>query len=206
MVQSNDKFSMEERLIMVLHGSSFAMYEASLDKEDYEKYKKGKTEDFSEERMKNLELLDILVRLGFSTDELGTYLYKDVIAEAYERVKDLSRREDMDECRALMSELTNAFSNIYRYVAREWKEMGVKSFHLYIQKSIEAIDENKIDTELSKKIFGSSPDENNYGLQAFQIAAYAAKKYSFDNVDEYKKVAVKKLDNMPGDIVLKCPF
>ena len=36
-------------------------------------------------------------------DELGTYLYKDVIAEAYEKVKDVSRRKDMDKCRDLIA-------------------------------------------------------------------------------------------------------
>ncbi len=46
----------------------------------------------------------------------------------------------------------------------------------------------------------------NYGLQAFQIAAYAAKKYSFDNAEDYKKPLVKKLPNIPDNLKLKDNF
>ena len=84
--------------------------------------------------------------------------------------------------------------------------MGVKTFHLYIEKAIENIDDTKVDVNLSKKIYGENPEELNYGLNAFQIAAYYADKYSFDNTQDYKKVLVKRLANMPNDIVLKYIF
>lgn len=206
MVQAAEKFTDEERLRLVLHGTSFAMYEANEDKENYIKFKNGKADNFSDSTIRDMNLLEILERLGYSMDELGTYLYKDLIAETYEKIKDVSSRNDMDKCRAIMSSLTDAFSGFYRYIAREWKEMGVKSFHLYIQKAISKVSDEAVDMELSKKIFGDNPEEKNYGLQAFQIAAYAAKKYSFDDVEEYKKPLVKKLSNIPDDLKLKDNF
>lgn len=206
MVQAAEKFTEEERLRLVLHGTSFAMYEANKDKENYIKFKNGQTDEFSETTMRDMNLLKILERLGYSIDELGTYLYKDVIAETYEKLKGASSRNDMDRCREIMSSLTDAFSGFYRYIAREWKEMGVKTFHLYIQKAIDGIEYDEVDVELAEKIFGDNPEEQNYGVQAFQIAAYAVKKYSFDNTKEYKRPLVKKLPNMPDNLKLKDNF
>ena len=71
---------------------------------------------------------------------------------------------------------------------------------------IKNMDDTAVNIELSKKIFGDNPEEISYGLQAFQIAAYVAKKYSFDNTKEYKKPLVRRLPNMPDDLVLKDNF
>ena len=203
MIKGVGDLSLEERKISFLQGTSFAMYEANIDKKNYINYKKGETKELSESVMKSMEILEILEKLGYSLDELGTFFYKDVIAEVYEKLKDVSSRNDMQKCRELMSELTDSFSSFYFYIAREWKEVGVKPFHLFIQQAISRIDDKAIDIELSKKIFGENPEESNYGLQAFQIAAYVANKYSYEDVKDYKKPLVKKLSNMPEDIKLK---
>ena len=206
MVQARKYFSDYEELMLIFQGISLAMYEANEDKEKYKLFKQGYTHIFSKAEMNDMQVLWILERLGYSIDELGTYLYKDVIVKAYETINDSSSINNMDQYRVLMTQLSNAFSSFYHYIARECKDMGVKTFHLYIEKAIENIDDTKVDVNLSKKIYGENPEELNYGLNAFQIAAYYADKYSFDNTQDYKKVLVKRLANMPNDIVLKYIF
>ena len=206
MVQAPEKYLDEEKLMMILGGTSYAAYVAYKDKENYLKYSKYEIAEFSKETLRDMMLLEILDKLGYPKNELGTYLYKDLIALVYDKIKDIKSRRDIDKCRALMSDLTNAFSPLYHYIAREDKEMGIKSFHLYIQRAIENIASENIDEDLSKSIFGENPEEKDYGMQAFQIAAYAAEKYECKDVKEYKQPKVKKLQNMPDDIRLKDGF
>lgn len=184
-----------EKLNMLIDGTSYAMFEAHLDKEAYEKSKKGELEEISEIQERDIKILRILEGLGYPMDELGTYLYKDVIAEAYEKVKDVSSRRDMDKCRELMASLNDAYSDFYRWIARDDKEMGVKSFHFYIGEAISKIDDNSIDKELAIKVFGSNPEDLNYGLQAFQLACYASNRYSME--PDFKKPKVMGLSNSP---------
>lgn len=187
-----------EKLNMLIDGTSYAMFEAHLDKEAYEKSKKGELEEISEIQERDIKILRILEGLGYPMDELGTYLYKDVIAEAYEKVKDVSSRRDMDKCRELMASLNDAYSDFYRWIARDDKEMGVKSFHFYIGEAISKIDDNSIDKELAIKVFGSNPEDLNYGLQAFQLACYASDRYSME--PDFKKSKVMGLSNSPKSI------
>ena len=187
-----------EKLNMLIDGTSYAMFEAHLDKEAYEKSKKGKLEEISEIQERDIKILRILEGLGYPMDELGTYLYKDVIAEAYEKVKDVSSRRDMDKCRDLMASLNDAYSDFYRWIARDDKEMGVKSFHFYIGEAISKIDDDSIDKELAIKVFGSNPEDLNYGLQAFQLACYASNRYSME--PDFKKPKVMGLSNSPKSI------
>lgn len=187
-----------EKLNMLIDGTSYAMFEAHLDKEAYEKSKKGELEEISEIQERDIKILRILEGLGYPMDELGTYLYKDVIAEAYEKVKDVSSGRDMDKCRELMASLNDAYSDFYRWIARDDKEMGVKSFHFYIGEAISKIDDNSIDKELAIKVFGSNPEDLNYGLQAFQLACYASNRYSME--PDFKKPKVMGLSNSPKSI------
>ena len=187
-----------EKLNMLIDGTSYAMFEAHLDKEAYEKSKKGELEEISEIQERDIKILRILEGLGYPMDELGTYLYKDVIAESYEKVKDVSSRRDMDKCRDLMASLNDAYSDFYRWIARDDKEMGVKSFHFYIGEAISKIDDDSIDKELAIKVFGSNPEDLNYGLQAFQLACYASDRYSME--PDFKKSKVMGLSNSPKSI------
>ena len=81
---------------------------------------------------------------------------------------------------------------------RTAKEMGVKSFHFYIGEAISKIDDDSIDKELAIKVFGSNPEDLNYGLQAFQLACYASDRYSME--PDFKKSKVMGLSNSPKSI------
>ena len=199
-------FNDYEKLMLLMYGISYAMNEANEDKENYKLYKQGYTRDLSEEEIEGMQVLWVLYKLGYSDDELGTYLYKDVIIKICNRLKNASNKDILDEYNVLISELSDAFSLFYRYAAREDKEMGVKPFHLYIEKAINNINDDAVDKEISMEIYGDNPGELNYGLNALQIAACILDKYSFENTREYKKPLVKRLPNMPDDIGLKIGF
>ncbi|MBE6160219.1 MAG: hypothetical protein E7157_04145 [Lactobacillales bacterium] len=201
MIKNLETLSDKEKLKMILNGSSYAMHVAYSDKEMYEKSKEGKLENIEEYQKRDINILSLLEGLGYPMDELGTYLYKDVIVEVYEIVKDVSKRTDMDKCRDLMKELNDAYSNFYRWIARDDKEMGIASFHLYIEQAISKIDEEAIDQELAIKVFGSNPEDMNYGLQAFQLASYVANHYSMK--PEFNKQKIMSLSNLQKNIKLK---
>lgn len=198
MIKNLVDLSATEKLNMLIDGTSYAMLEAYSDKKAYEKSKKGELDEVSETKERDIKILGILEGLGYPMDELGTYLYKDVIAEAYEKVKDVSSRKDMDKCRDLMTSLNDAYSDFYRWIARDDKEMGVKSFHYYIGDAISKIDENSIDKELAVKVFGSHPEDLNYGLQAFQLACYASNRYSME--PDFERPKILGLSNSPKSI------
>lgn len=187
-----------EKILTMLDSTSFARYEAKKDKENFEKYKKGEYSDSSNNTLNNMKILDLLQRLGYPMEELGTYLLKDVIAEVYNYIQDENGNKDVDKCNSIIKELNNPFSNVYHYIAREWKEIGIKTLHLFIQRAQNRIDYNSIDKELSKNIYGNNLEDKNYGFHAFQIAAYALDKSSYVDTLEYQqpKSKVLKLNNI----------
>ena len=200
-----DEYSFEEKVVMLLHGSSFAVFCANKDRERYEKFKAGEEQELLPGDIKSIEILTILEGLGYPLDELGTYLYKEVIAEVCDSLKGVTgKRDDMDRCRDLLDCLNNGYSAYYVRIAQDYLEMGVESFHLYIQKAIEKINNEAIDWNLSCKIFGPDPMDQNYGLQAFQLATYmlglGVKKQASS---EKHPPRVRKLSTIPDDIYLK---
>ncbi len=205
MAKSKKKNSDEYQLQMILKGTSYAMWEANRDKDNYKKFKKRKVAEFNDNTMQSMNILNILDKLGYPMDELGTYLYKDVINETVYNIEKIAS-DDMDEYKELLNTLNDAYSPLYHYIAREWKEMGVTSFHLFIERAIDKIDDEKVDKELSMKIYGSRPLEQTYGSNAFQLASFYLKKYSFDDTKKYQKPAVKVLSNVPTDVKLKSIF
>jgi len=196
MLKAISEYSEDEKLSMVLCGNDYATYEANIDIGNYKKYLKHETDDFSERTFRDMEILEMLSKLGYPMNELGTYLYKDLISEICEVLKGISSRRDMNICRVLLAKLNDAYSSFYHSIGREWKELGITSFHLYIMEALEEIDYDSVDEDLSRKIYGDEFYDQNYGLHAFKMAAYVLKKYSFSDA-EYKKPIMKKLDNSP---------
>ena len=197
-------------------GTSFALFCAKRDKEYFEKYKEGSLGDMvvkkgtlevkKEDILPSMRTLELLEKLGYPMDELGTYLYKEVIVDVYNDIKDLGKRDDDEKYKAIIAGLQNALSGTYRYIAKEYLEMSTKAFHLYIQKAIILVDFEKSDKELLKKIYGFEPEEIDYGLQAFQLAAFLCGKFSYDKIEECTMPKIKKISNMPGDVRLKYEY
>lgn len=201
MLKRNEEYSQDEKLLMILYGSSFAVFVTNKDRDKYKKFKAGEEQELSESDSKSMNVLSILDRLGYPMEELGTYLYKEVITEICNSLKGITgKRSDMEKCKSILAQLNIGFSQFYYNIAREYLEMGVKTFHLYIQQAIEKINYEKVDLDLSYQIFGANRTEQNYGLQAFQLAAYTL---GFCIEKEVHPPIVKKLSNTPNDIRLK---
>jgi len=182
----------EKTLQSVLNGTSYAVFSAKEDDLKYKEYKKGNKEELSEYELKEMETISILERLGYPLDELGTYLYKEVVMYAHEKIDKLGRK-NKEEAEDLLESMNDAYSSFYYIIAREDLEISIRKFHLFIGQAIDKIDNEKIDGKLAEKIFGKNPVESNYGEQAFKIASYMSSKYMI----KYSNQKVKKLPNMP---------
>lgn len=182
---------MDERsMSAVLDGTSFAIDIAKKDKNLYDQVKEGKQLVLTSGQELDMKIISALDKLGYPMDELGTYIYKELISTLYDKIQHLDRK-DIDEAMKIVEELDNAYSNLYWTEAREYLEMSVKKYHLYIEQAIDNIDVDKIDNKFASKVFGKNPAELNYGRSAFQIASYIASKYMI----KYNNVKVKKLSN-----------
>lgn len=178
MLKYLEKISRKESIDYFIKNSSFAIWNAKNDRTKYEQYKLKELTEMGEYDKLNIDILSILDSLGFSMDELGTYLYKDLIIEIYGEIKDISyNRNDAEKCRDLLKSLDDASSNFYSWIARDDKEMSVTAFHSCIEQAIAKINAKAIDIGLLAKISGINPVEMNYGVFAFQIASYYANKY-----------------------------
>lgn len=191
-VKDLNEFSRREREEMVLDGMSFAMFCANKDKKKYKEYRQNPSMELKEYEKRNMDILSVLDGLGYPMDELGTYLYKDVIADIMDLLIDY--QDDMGKYKELMHYLQNPYSNFYRWIAREDKEMGIASFHLLIEEAIKKIDPEHTNRELATKVFGSNTDDLNYGLHAFQLAAYCSDLYCKET-DKLERPIIKSLSN-----------
>lgn len=192
--------SFEEQMQMLLNGTDFATYLANSDIKKYAKFKSGEEQDLSKEDSMSMKILSILERLGYPMDELGTYLYKEMIAELCNSLVGVSSRREIDKCRTLLAQVNDAFSQFYINVARENLDIGLQSFHLYIQKAIEKINAEQIDLSLSYEIFDANPGEQTYANIAFQIAAYIL---GYKMEKEVHPPVIIGLPNMTEDVALK---
>lgn len=195
MLKKLDNLKGEELKKMILNGPCFALYCANKDKEDYKKYNQNKKNklEFSEERSLEMEILILLKKLGYSLQHLGTYLYKDVIVEAMKEIKKIDG--DSEAYEELKISLNNAYSNLYGFIARDYYEMGINAFHLYIQRAL-------CDVEPKDGTIIPTDEDVNYGMYALCIAEYMLDKSKVKD-DMIEQPKIKKLTNMPENIKLK---
>lgn len=179
----------EELKKMALDGSAFAKYMMQKDMLKYEKYKLGKMEDSSDYVKIDMKILSLLESLGYPMDMIGSYMYKELIHYIYDKIKDIEKRSDLEKARELIKELEEPFSSIYYQVASEYLEIGIKKFHISIEKMLKKIDSKKIDSSLAIKVYGSKYEPMSYGLQAMLFSGYIAGKYE----KSYEKPIVKSL-------------
>lgn len=158
--------------ILGKHGQwigSLTMKTAMNDSLLYDKYKNDI--EVSEDKIIDMEILSILDRLGFPMNELGTYLYKDVISSTYENIRNCKDESDILN---IMADLKYRYSNAYSMIARDGYEMGIKTFHRFVEDAVKKIDEDKIDIAFFDTIFDET-SEHDTGSRAFEIASYLIK-------------------------------
>lgn len=203
MIKDLKKCSHEETKKMFLYGTSYAMWLTNYEKALYEKSKKEPIEDLKGSDKISIKILSLLEKLGYPMDELGTYLYGKVILSVCESLNEVVADEDIDKYYKLVSDLNNAYSSFYLWIAKEDLEIGLKSFHLYIEQAISKIDDHKSNKELISSIYDKDITELNYGEQALYLASYLLKIYQIENSKIEANPKLKRLENLPNNIKLK---
>jgi hypothetical protein len=184
------EYTDEEKMLLFLHSLDMAVGTTCADRKTYLAYKVGAIKSkLSDETQQEMDILTLQEELGFPMEELGTYLYKDVILET---MKDLSHNDNKEQ--DVPNYLKDAFSNFYLNIAREDHDMGLKTFHKYIEAAIEKIDFDKANPKVYNLIFNNLNPNADYGELAFVISLYLHGRLN--------PVKVKKLSNMP-DVNLK---
>lgn len=197
-----NEYSDYETLFLVVGGLSYAVYVSDSDRKIFSKYKDGILEDISDEKKREMEVLLLLERLGYPMDELGTYLYKNMIIEVVKHLDKVSTRQGIINCKYFIAKLKDSFSDIYLNLARFELEMGIKTFHKNVLEAISKIDYSKADPNLLYTIFSKIPKEIDYAEQAFVLGSYISGKLELkaelEKVEELEVPKVKKLVNMPN--------
>lgn len=171
--------------------------EASLtelkDIKKYIDYKTGVKTDYNSEDMLDINILSLLEENGFLMNKLGTYLYKDIIKSI---IKELSKENSSKEI--LINQLDNPYSQFYFNISRNEKDMGLKTFHAYIQESIFNINYELANSNLIGNLCANG--DLNYGQLALLLAEDIVNK-DIDKKEEesksFTKPNIRILTNMP---------
>ena len=142
----------------------FQIYGFSDDRDKYRAFKNGNLSSFYDGDDIGFNVLMVLEKLGFSSDEIGTYVYKNLIKEIVYMIN-----AGTDE-KVIINSLTNKYSQLYLDLAYE-SDIGTQTLHDYIEQSYSNIDVKKTDNELHEHIYGEY-HILNYGIDAYLIANY----------------------------------
>lgn len=128
-----------------------------------------------------VQVLNLLDKLGFPMDEIGTYLYKDVIMSA---LKDIEYKRSNDD---ILKGLNNFYSSTYQNIARDEYWIGVTTFHSLVKRAIDKVSLDNTDKMVVSKIFSEDDLDVNYGVKAFMIASYL-----YNNLDKEESKKMEK--------------
>lgn len=176
-------------LIEVLDGSSFAKMIAKVDKEKFEQFKAGTFVSDKDYDYRNMHILSLLESLGFPMDELGTYLYKELIMEVKNQLKKIEDQSSTESYKELYDNLNDFDSNLYLWVASDYLEMGRKSFMFYMKQAFDKIDRRKTKKAICESLFAGEK-QPNYAFQTIQLGMQAL------TFDSYTKETAKVLSNL----------
>lgn len=155
--------------------SSFSGFLLNLvyeDKQDYEKYKLGSLEDNSEDKLQQMEVLSVLEKLSFPMGEVGTYFFKDVIIKTMRYLDGTDDFGNSINTSELLGELQSPYSQFYFDIARNELDIGVKTFHSYIEHALESVQYENADAALLFEIYSNFSKETDYGEHALIIAEH----------------------------------
>lgn len=173
-----------DELIEMLNGSSFAKMIARDDKTMYEQYKKGTLVSEKESDYRNMYILSLIEGLGFPMDELGTYLYKELVMEVKDQLEKIEEK-DSEAYNELYNSLNDVDSNIYLWVASDYLEMGKDSYLIYLSQAVKKIDKSKIKKSVCEKLFNEE-EQQDFAFQTIQLGKEALN-YKYDQKEESNK-------------------
>lgn len=191
------EFDRENNFPLILSSSNYAVYNFCLDKDDYTKYKQGNLKTITEERKIEMEILQLLENLGFPMNELGTYLYKNMVFKIVKQLKESSDKLELINLKDILLKLKNAFSQFYVDVAKHDLDMGIKTFHKHIENALEKIDYSKANPLILKRIYSKIHHDIDYGELAFILGMYIMGCLETEQSLNDIKPKIKKLSNMP---------
>ena len=142
------------------------------DRDDYKKYQAGCLEGVSEDKLLEMEVLSVLDRLSFPLQDVGTYLFKDMIVKAIQELDGYDAFGNVITEDELLHQMRQPFSQFYVDVARNELDMGIKTFHTHIERTLEDVDYKKADVSLLYEIYSNFSNETDYGEHAFIIAKH----------------------------------
>lgn len=167
---------------------------------EYLAYSLGEVNNLSLEKLQEMKTLDILTKLGFPLTEVGTFLYKDMIMKAIKYLDGIDGYGNPISPGELREQMKSPYSQFYMEVARHDSDLGIKTFHTYIENALATVDYGKADATLLCEIFGDFSKETDYGEHAFIIGQHIKNgtKQKNDNkayvkVSDYNVVASQKV-------------
>ena len=159
----------------------------------YKKYKLNLLDNGCyHDKIQDMQTLQFLEKLGFSTEEAGTILYKNMIVKALHHLngtddfgKSISREQ-------LLEQMKKPFSQFYIEVARNDLDLGIKTFHAHVQQSIQNVRFSNSDTALLFDVYSNFSKSTDYGEAALIMAEYITN--SKENQD---KAVIKQITMLP---------
>lgn len=189
MIKNIENYSNEEQFDMFVSGIYEAMCLAGTERNDYLNYKKGMLNIETTDQMLEIMILNLLEKNGFSIDELGTFLYKDIIKKVMECLEKTNVKEE-----ELLKDLSNAYSQFYFDLSRNDRDMGLKTFHDYIQSAIYKMNPHSEESWIRDL---ADQKKTNYGVLAFDIASSIIES-KLNQPKEEKRPKTHCLEKMSG--------
>lgn len=195
MLEVIDQMGVKEKLSTILDNVDVTSYFVLQDRRDYQKYKEDKKIRFTPKRKRDMQILELLERLGFPMEKAGTYLYKELIAYVCNYLQDVDTRDDIKNCVFLIQELKDGHSNTYFDIARNDLDLGISSYHQIVGIAQDNVDYTKADPILLQEIYGRFSRSLDYGEQAFLLGAYVTGKLVSKEPKSFGLPKIKRLED-----------
>lgn len=167
-----------KRLYEELRENKISNREYTKNVNDYKAYKSGKSEMITYEKEVEMKIFDILLELGFSLEDIGTFYYKELILEIAKSLdKENTYGKEICDEQTLREMLMNRYSSIYIEKAKYNLNISSDAFHKSIRDAISNIDITKVNKELLVEIFAGHENVTSYQEQALYIGKYIQNKY-----------------------------
>lgn len=183
--------TIQEYITSFLPTQSFFGFCANLDATYYRDYFSGKKEGNHKDK-KDIEVLEMLKELGFSMEEPGTYFYKDVVMKAAEMQSDCMLETDSNLAQ-LSHLLSDPYSQFYFDLARNERDMGIKTFHSHIAKAMSKTQFSHVNPSLWKDVYGTSMKNSGFVETTLLLSSYISERKR--NMDVERPVVLQKVAN-----------
>ena len=148
------------------------LHECQVDKRRYDIYKSGNSNNSINYDIEEMRVLSMLENLGFDMSEDGTYLYKNMVLKIKNYLCEiLTKGENVDLNNYLLG-IKEKYSQFYVDVARNDMDMGVRTYHEYLEKAVSMMNLDNAHLGYKISLLHSLPEEMDYGEFAFVLAMY----------------------------------